>query len=138
LRELARGIHPAVVADRGLPAAIEGLAARMPVPVLTNVQLEERPSVASEVAAYYVVAEAFANVVKYADASEVRVDVRRDDGDVVVAVTDDGVGGASPAPGSGLGGLVDRVEALGGTLGVESPTGGGTTLRARIPASAAD
>jgi signal transduction histidine kinase len=137
LRELARGLHPAVVADRGLGPAVEGLAARMPVPVEASVELDDRPSVASEVAAYYVVAEALANVVKYAEASEVRVDVRRDGGDVVVAVTDDGVGGARPAPGSGLGGLADRVEALGGTLGIDSPAGGGTTLRARIPASVA-
>jgi signal transduction histidine kinase len=137
LRELARGLHPAVVADRGLAAAIEGLAARMPVPVEATVELESRPSVASEVAAYYVVAEALANVVKYAQASEVRVEVRRDGSDVVVAVADDGVGGAAPAPGSGLGGLGDRVEALGGSLAIDSPSGGGTALRARIPSSGA-
>jgi signal transduction histidine kinase len=134
LRELARGLHPAVVADRGLPAAVEGLAARMPVPVETKVELNGRPALATEVAAYYVIAEALANVVKYAEASDVRVEVRRDGDDVVVAVVDDGVGGASPSGGSGLGGLSDRVEALGGSLTIESPSGVGTTLRARIPA----
>jgi signal transduction histidine kinase len=137
LRELARGLHPAVVADRGLPPAIEGLAARMPVPVEATVQLDGRPSLKSEVAAYYVVAEALANVVKYSQASKVRIDVCREGSDVVVTVTDDGVGGASPGPGSGLGGLVDRVEALGGSLAIDSPSGGGTALRARIPSSVA-
>ena len=123
LRELARGIHPAVLTDRGLTAALETLAARAPLPVELQTPTE-RLAPPVEAAAYYVVAEALTNVVKYAQASAVNVTVEQHDGHVVVEVADDGVGGAEPAAGSGLSGLADRVAALDGTLRVESPAGG--------------
>jgi PAS domain S-box-containing protein len=134
LRELARGIHPAVLTDRGLEPALENLAARSPVPV--NVQTPpERLPPQIEAAAYFVVSEALANVAKYADASSVKVDVERQNGRVFVEVTDDGVGGADPRRGSGLRGLADRLAAIDGTLEVESPAGRGTRVRAEIPVS---
>ena len=132
LRELARGIHPAVLTDRGLTAAIETLAARSPVPVEVEAPEEELPD-AVEAAAYYVVAEALANVIKYASATVVKVRVSCKDGHVEVEVCDDGVGGADPSEGSGLSGLADRVEALGGSLEVRSPPGAGTCVAAVIP-----
>jgi PAS domain S-box-containing protein len=133
LRELARGIHPAVLSDRGLSAALETLAARAPVPVDLSTQLDERLPGPVEAAAYYVVSEALTNVAKYAKASSVRVNAARQNGRVVVEVADDGVGGADPGRGSGLRGLIDRIEALDGQLEVESRTGGGTCVRAVIP-----
>jgi PAS domain S-box-containing protein len=133
LRELARGIHPAVLSDRGLGPALEALADRAPVPVELSADLDERLPGPVEAAAYYVVAEALTNVAKYADASSVRVTAARENGRVVVEVADDGVGGADPLLGSGLRGLSDRVEALDGHLQVESAAGAGTTLRAEIP-----
>jgi PAS domain S-box-containing protein len=133
LRELARGLHPAVLTERGLGPAIEALAARAPVPVEVRGIASERLPPGVEAAAYYVVAEALANVAKYAHASAVDVDVRPSDGQLVVAIADDGVGGADPAHGSGLRGLTDRVEALGGRLEIRSPAGAGTTLCARLP-----
>ena len=133
LRELARGLHPAVLSDRGLRAAVEALADRAPVEVEIADVLDERLPEPVEAAAYYLIAEALTNVSKYADASTVNVRVDRADGHVVVEVSDEGVGGADPAGGSGLRGLADRVEALGGTLEVVSPTGTGTSLRAEIP-----
>jgi PAS domain S-box-containing protein len=132
LRELARGIHPAVLSDRGLSAAVEALAARSPFPVdltLVNERLPEQV----EAAAYYVVSEALANVAKYADASAIAVSIDRVNGRAVVQIADDGVGGADPSRGSGLRGLVDRVEALDGHLVVESAPGRGTRIRAEIP-----
>jgi signal transduction histidine kinase len=132
LRELARGIHPAILTDRGLDAALDALAARSPVPVEIAVENVELPA-AVEAAAYYVVAEALANVVKYAEASQVTVHVGREDGRAYVEVADDGRGGADPGAGSGLRGLADRVEALDGTLAVESPPGEGTRIRAEVP-----
>ncbi len=136
LRELARGIHPAVLTDRGLPAALEALASRAPLPVELSTSLDERLPGPVEAAAYYVVAEALTNVAKYADATAVRVRAERNDGRVLVEVADDGVGGADPALGSGLRGLADRVEALDGRLDVESAAGGGTKVRAVIPVTA--
>jgi signal transduction histidine kinase len=133
LRELARGIHPSVLSDRGLAAALEGLAGRAPVPVELAATPQERLPERVESASYFVVAEALTNVAKYANASRVTVTVTRADGRVLVEVADDGVGGADPARGSGLRGLLDRVSALGGTLEVESPPGSGTTVRAAIP-----
>jgi signal transduction histidine kinase len=133
LRELARGIHPSVLSDRGLPAALEGLASRAPVPVELAAAPDERLPERVESAAYFVVAEALTNVAKYAHAASVRVNVTRGDGRVIVEVSDDGVGGADPAQGSGLRGLLDRVSALDGTLDVDSPPGRGTTVRAAIP-----
>jgi PAS domain S-box-containing protein len=132
LRELARGIHPAVLTDRGLAAAVEALATRSPMPVEFETPSEELPRPV-EAAAYYVIAEALANVIKYADATGVNVRVAREDGRAIVAVSDDGVGGADPEQGSGLSGLADRVEALGGSLTVDSPAGGGTCVTAVIP-----
>ena len=132
LRELARGIHPAVLTDRGLGAAVEALATRSPVPVEVETTEEPLPR-AVEAAAYYVIAESLANVSKYAEASEVTVRVSHDNGCARIEVADDGVGGADAAGGSGLRGLADRVAALEGTLTVESPPGGGTRVSAEIP-----
>jgi PAS domain S-box-containing protein len=131
LRELARGIHPAVLTDRGLNAALEGLAARTPVPVELELEPGRLPEPV-EAAAYYVVAEAVANVVKHAAASAIEVRTARVDGLVVVEVADDGVGGANAA-GSGLRGLSDRVAVLDGRLRVEGRDGGGTRVVAEIP-----
>jgi PAS domain S-box-containing protein len=133
LRELARGLHPAVLSDRGLRAAVETLAGRAPLPVEIADIPDERLPEPVEAAAYYLIAEALTNVTKYAHASTVRVRVAADDASVVVEVSDDGVGGADPATGTGLRGLADRVEALGGSLEVVSPAGAGTSLRAEIP-----
>ena len=133
LRELARGIHPAVLSDRGLKAALEALAGRSPVPVdLAGLPAERLPP-AVEAAAYFVVAEALTNVVKYANASQARISVERANGHAVVEVSDDGIGGADPTRGSGLRGLADRVAALDGNLSLRSPEGAGTLLRAEIP-----
>ena len=134
LRELARGIHPAVLTERGLDPALAGLVARAPLPVTLSAPLDERLPPAVEAAAYFVVVEALTNVAKYASATTAEVTVQNIDGQVVVDVTDDGVGGADPATGSGLAGLADRVTALGGRLEVESPPGGGTVVRAQLPA----
>ena len=133
LRELARGIHPAVLTDRGLSAAVEALVTRTPFPVEVEMPSKRlEPSV--EAAAYYVVSEALTNVAKYAQASNARVRVRETVDEVVtVDVTDDGVGGADPVLGTGLRGLADRIAALDGTLTVESPAGGGTRILAEIP-----
>jgi PAS domain S-box-containing protein len=132
LRELARGIHPAVLTDRGLSPAVDALVARTPVPVEVEV-LDGRLPAAVEAASYYVVAEALTNVAKYAGASGASVQITREDGRVVIQVADDGAGGADPAHGSGLRGLADRIAALDGTLAVESPAGKGTVIRAEIP-----
>jgi len=132
LRELARGIHPAVLTDRGLDAALEALAARTPLPVEIEGPAGELPAQV-EAAAYYVVSEALANVTKYAQASAVEVRVERSNGMAVVEVADDGVGGADPLRGSGLRGLADRVASLSGKLEVDSPQGAGTRVRAEIP-----
>jgi signal transduction histidine kinase len=133
LRDVARGIHPAVVSGHGLGVALESLAAKAPVPVQLLVDLETRVQERVEVAAYYVVSESLANVGKHAEASLVSVDVARANGSLVVEVVDDGVGGADSEGGSGLRGLADRVEALGGRLRVWTPRGGGTRVRAEIP-----
>ena len=133
LRELARGIHPAVLTDRGLGPALESLADRAPLRVELDQVPRERLPAPVEAAAFYVVAEALTNVAKYADATSVRVSVAHVDGHAIVEVADDGRGGADPAHGTGLRGLVDRVEALSGRLDVESPAGGGTRVRAEIP-----
>ena len=137
LRELARGLHPAVLTDRGLDAALESLASRAPVPVELEAGLAERLPGAVEAAAFYVVSEALTNVAKYADASFARVRVARDNGLAVVEVVDDGVGGADETRGSGLRGLGDRLAALDGWLEVDSPPGGGTYVRAVIPLASA-
>jgi len=133
LREIARGLHPAVLTERGLGPALETLATRAPVPVEVDGVVTERLPTRVEAAAYYVVSEALTNIAKYADASAARVAFTREDGRLIVTVADDGVGGADAARGSGLRGLADRVEALGGRLDVDSPPGVGTTLRATLP-----
>ena len=133
LRDLVRGINPSVLSDRGLDAAVSGLAERCPVPVEVDVRLDGRPSTAVETGAYYVVAEALTNVGKHAEANRATVDVRRTDGRLTIEVYDDGRGGATRRPGSGLDGLAQRVEALDGSLTVDSPPGGPTTIRAELP-----
>jgi signal transduction histidine kinase len=133
LRELARGIHPAVLTDRGLEPALEALAERAPLPVSLDQMPAERLPAPVEAAAYFVVAEALTNVVKYAEASTAAVRIRRNGSYAVVEVCDDGVGGADPAIGTGLRGLADRLAALDGRLEVHSPPGEGTTVRAEVP-----
>jgi signal transduction histidine kinase len=133
LRELARGLHPAVLTERGLGAALPTLAAHSPVPVVLDEDLEGRLPPAQETALYFVAAEALTNVAKYARASTATVALRSNDGWAEITVADDGVGGARPDQGSGLRGLADRVEALGGRLTVASPPGKGTTVSARLP-----
>jgi signal transduction histidine kinase len=135
LRELARGIHPAVLAERGLPPALMALARRCPVPVELDVRTDVRLPEPVEVAAYYLVAEALTNAAKHADASTVRVEVGIGEaGDVLqVRVRDDGRGGVRLSDGSGLVGLGDRVEALGGRLWVQSASDAGTTVQAELP-----
>jgi signal transduction histidine kinase len=136
LRELARGIHPAILTDRGLGPAIEALAHRVPVAVESEVDVEERLPQPIEAAAYFVVAEALTNIVKYAHATKARIVVRRRADVVTVIVDDDGAGGAKIGAGTGLRGLQDRLAALDGSLSIDSPDGGGTRLRARIPCGA--
>jgi signal transduction histidine kinase len=133
LRELARGIHPAVLSDRGLATAIEALAHRAPLPVELESLPRERLPEAVELAAYFVVSEALTNVAKYAHASYAKVSIEQENGRVVVAVKDDGVGGADPSRGTGLRGLADRLGILEGRLEVDSEEGRGTTVTARIP-----
>jgi signal transduction histidine kinase len=132
LRELARGIHPAVL-EHGLPAAIDALATRSPVPTDVDCVLDGRLAEPVELAAYFVVCEALANVAKYARATSAAIRVREEDGTLLVEVADDGVGGADAALGSGLRGLADRVEALDGALRVSSRAGAGTIVRAELP-----
>ena len=136
LRELARGIHPAILTDRGLGPAVQGLADRVPLPVEVDVELAERPAAPIEAAAYFVTAEALTNVARYAKAREAHVEIRRHGDDVVVAVSDDGVGGVDVEAGTGLRGLQDRLAALDGRLTIRSPPSRGTTLRAVIPCGA--
>jgi signal transduction histidine kinase len=133
LRDLVRGIHPSVLTDRGLDAAVSGLAERCPVPVDVHVRLEDRPPEAVETGAYYVVAEALNNVGKHAQANRAAVEIRRDDGRLVIEVRDDGRGGAARVSGSGLEGLAQRVEALDGSLNIDSPSGGPTVITAKLP-----
>ena len=133
LRELARGIHPAVLSDRGLDTALETLARRAPLPVELQRVPDERLPEAVELAAYYVVAEALTNVAKYASATHATVDVMRLNGKLVVRVADDGVGGADPEVGTGLRGLADRLAVIEGRLEIDSEPGKGTTITAKIP-----
>jgi signal transduction histidine kinase len=131
LRGLARGIHPAILTEEGLAPALAALARRAPVPVVVTACGERLP-VPVEATAYFVAAEALANVVKHARASQATIDVSREDGRLAIDVTDDGVGGAD-AVGAGLRGLRDRVEALDGCLVIDSPLGRGTRVSAAIP-----
>jgi signal transduction histidine kinase len=136
LRELARGIHPGILTDRGLAFALDALLSRAPLPVAQEIDLPERPPPSVETVGYYVVTEALTNVLKYAKASRATARAYYDGGDVVVELQDDGVGGADESRGSGLQGLRDRVAALDGELTVISPPGAGTLVRARVPRGA--
>jgi signal transduction histidine kinase len=133
LREIAQGIHPAVLTERGLEAALEVLGARTPLPVALDVRLPERLPEPVETAAYYAVSEALANVVKHSHASRASVRVARPDGLVTIEISDDGVGGADADRGSGLRGLRDRVDTLDGVLRLESSPGRGTLIRVELP-----
>lgn len=133
VREISRGVHPAILTEGGLRPAFKALARRSAVPVELALDLSGRLPEPVEVAAYYAVAEALANAAKHARASVVQVGVAVRDGHLEVSVSDDGAGGADPGHGSGLVGLTDRIEALGGTIDLDSPTGGGTRLRVRLP-----
>jgi signal transduction histidine kinase len=132
LRDLARGLHPAVLSQAGLCPALESVAERLPVPVSLDVP-SERFDLTVESAAYFLACEAMTNAAKHADATSVQVCVRPDGGRLVVEVADDGIGGATSSPGGGLAGLQDRVAALGGSLVVDSPPGRGTRITASIP-----
>ena len=132
MRDLARGIYPPVLADRGIGAALETLADRSPLTTTVSVDLPERPPAPVETAAYFVAAEAMANAAKHSGAGRIDISVGRNDGMLEVEIHDDGSGGADAA-GSGLAGLRRRVEALDGTLTVQSPAGGPTTIRAELP-----
>jgi len=137
LREIARGLHPAVLAESGLRPALRALARRSAVPVNIDVRLAGRLAESAEIAAYYTVAEALTNAAKHARASAADVEVAADGGVLRVCVRDDGRGGAGFGHGSGLVGLRDRVEALGGQIFLDSPRGAGTSLRVELPLTAA-
>jgi signal transduction histidine kinase len=133
MRQVARGIHPPVLTDRGLDAALSALAARSPVPVQVHVDLPERPSPTIEAIAYFCVSEALTNVAKHSRASTASVDVRPYEGTLLVSVQDNGAGGARLGAGTGLPGLADRVAAVDGRLWVDSPPGGPTRLTVQLP-----
>jgi signal transduction histidine kinase len=133
LQELARGIHPGILTDRGLAAALQALAGRAPLPVECELDLPDRPPPGVEAVAYFVVAEALTNVLKYAEANSATIRARYEGDEVLVETQDDGVGGADERNGSGLQGLRDRVGALDGAFAVISDPGAGTLVRARIP-----
>jgi signal transduction histidine kinase len=135
LRDLIRGLHPAVLEDRGLDAALSGVAARMPIPVRLTVDLPRRPAPVIEAVAYFVVSEGLANIAKHAQASQAEVIVQRAGDRLHVIVSDDGVGGADPARGTGLAGLARRAASVDGTLEVTSPPGGPTLLTVDLPCS---
>ena len=133
LRDLVRGIHPVILEDRGLDAALSAVVARAPIPVSLEVQVEPRPSAEVESTAYFVVSEALTNVARHSGATNAAVSLVRDDGALVVEVRDNGTGGADAGDGTGLAGLGDRVASLGGSMHVDSPPGGPTILRAVLP-----
>ena len=132
LRELSRGIHPAVLSEGGLVPALKTLTRRSAVPVKLELAMAERLAEHVEIGAYYVVSEALTNAAKHARASKVEIHARALDGMLELTIDDDGVGGADPSRGSGLTGLADRVEALGGRIWITSPPGGGTSLRVEL------
>jgi signal transduction histidine kinase len=133
LREVSRGIHPTILTEAGLGPALRALARRSDVPIEVDVKLDERLPTAIEAAAYYIASEALTNVAKHAQANVVELSAALDDGVLTLEVRDDGVGGVDPRRGSGILGLTDRVEALGGTIAFTSPPDGGTTLSVRLP-----
>jgi len=136
LREVSRGIHPTILTEAGLGSALRALARRSNVPTQLEVELGRRLPAAVEAAAYYVASEALTNVERHAQASVVRLAASSDDAALTLEVRDDGVGGVDAGRGSGILGLTDRVEALGGTISIESPPHAGTTLSARLPVTA--
>jgi len=133
IRDLVRGIHPVILEDRGLDAALSAVVARSPIPVVLDVQLAGRLPPAVESAAYFVVTEALTNVAKHAGATRAHVSIAQAAGRLVVEIRDNGVGGADPERGSGLRGLRHRVNGLGGALYVVSPPGGPTTISVEVP-----
>ena len=133
LRELARGIHPAILTDRGLDAALSALAARSTIPVRLDVHLAQRPPASVEATAYFIVAEALTNAARYSNATAIDVRVRGDRDKLRIHVTDNGVGGAEQRPGGGLAGLADRASSVEGSLHVTSPKGGPTVVTAELP-----
>ena len=138
LREFIRGLHPAVLSDRGLDAALSGLAARAPLPVRLRVDVPKPASPGVEAVAYFIVSEALTNVVKHAQATRAEVSVTRAGDVLCITVTDDGRGGAAPGEGTGLHGtglqgLAQRAAAVDGTLSIDSPPGGPTTITAELP-----
>jgi signal transduction histidine kinase len=135
LRNLIRGLHPAVLEDRGLDAALSGVAARMPVPVRLTVDLPLRPQPVIEAVAYFVVSEALTNVAKHAQASQAEVVVQRAGDRLHLIISDDGVGGADPARGTGLAGLAKRASSVDGTFEIASPPGGPTLITVDLPCS---
>jgi signal transduction histidine kinase len=135
LRDLIRGLHPAVLEDRGLDAALSGVAARMPIPVRLTVDLPRRPAPVIEAVAYFVVSEGLANIAKHAQASQAEVVVQRAGDRLHIIVSDDGAGGAEPSRGTGLAGLARRAESVDGTFEVTSPPGGPTLLSVDLPCS---
>jgi signal transduction histidine kinase len=138
LREISRGIHPALLAKGGLGPALKALARRSPVPVEIDIDIDGRVPDQVEIAAYYVVAEALTNAAKHAQPTAMWIDADVADGHLRLTVRDDGAGGADPARGTGLTGLTDRVEALGGTITVLSPPGEGTTVQVWLPITTPD
>jgi signal transduction histidine kinase len=135
LREISRGIHPTILTEAGLGPALRALARRSDIPVDVDVTLDDRLPTHVEAAAYYIASEALTNVAKHAQANVVELTAAHDDGVLTLEVRDDGVGGVDARRGSGILGLTDRVEALGGTISIASPPGGGTTLSVRLPAT---
>jgi signal transduction histidine kinase len=133
LQEIARGVHPAILSEGGLGPALRTLVRRSMIPVELDVATNTRPPEMAEVAAYYVASEALANSAKHAQASRMEVSLGTRDGSLVLAIRDDGVGGADTGRGSGLVGLQDRVEALGGTIEIDSPHGEGTSIVVTLP-----
>jgi signal transduction histidine kinase len=133
LQELSRGIHPAILSEGGLGPALRTLARRSTIPVELDVRTDTRLPEPIEVAAYFIASEALANATKHAQPSRIEVSLAPRDGSLRLSIRDDGVGGADPTRGSGLVGLTDRVEALGGTIDIESALGGGTSLAVTLP-----
>jgi signal transduction histidine kinase len=132
LRDLARGLHPVALAERGLGSALESLTVRCEMPVALDVRAGDLPEHVA-LAVYFVVSESLTNAARYADARAVRIRVAREDGALLVEVADDGRGGADATDGTGLRGLADRIDTLGGSFEVDSPRGAGTRVRARLP-----
>ena len=133
LREVSRGIHPTILTEAGLGPAVRALARRSNVPIDIDLRLEERLPTPIEAAAYYIASEALTNVAKHARANLVELTAAHDEDVLTLEVRDDGIGGVDTGRGSGILGLTDRVEALGGTIAITSPPGGGTTLVVRLP-----